>query len=201
MKIFRSVLSASLIAVLSLPAPLSTAWSKDPTDPDADYDRLDYMGESGKKVDVIEWEGNLEIHVYPAGSLRGLGLKMDRKNGKKVMVISYRFDTTPKPLIRRALVSIDLTENFKVFKDPTEREFDKIVISNNGLAKPLVAFKTDPEPTQLYPDGHPALANGQEKPEKKAPARATASQSDSAPPARTQTAPTDENGTIKPFSF
>ena len=29
-----------------------------------------------KRVDVIEWAGNLEIHVYPAGSLAGLGLKL-----------------------------------------------------------------------------------------------------------------------------
>ena len=41
------------------------------------YDRLDGTGESGKKVNVIEWEGNLEIHVYPKGSVKGLAMKLD----------------------------------------------------------------------------------------------------------------------------
>src|SRR4051812_30563328 len=73
----------------------------------ADYDRLDGMGSSGKKVQVIEWEGNLEIHVYPSGSLQGLSLKIDRANKERpVMVIGYRFDAAKKPLIRRAILGI-----------------------------------------------------------------------------------------------
>jgi len=122
-------------------------------DPDADYDRLDGTGASHEKVQVIEWEGNLEVHVYPKGSLVGLGLKLDKRDkDKPVMVISYRFGGTP--LIRRAILGINLKEGFKTFKDPTEEEFDKIVISNDGQDSPVVAFRLDPTPTQLYPDGY-----------------------------------------------
>lgn len=125
---------------------------------DANYDRLDGVGKSGKTVQVIEWEDNLEIHVYPPGSLKGLALKIDHpSNGKKVMVIGYRFADNPKQqLIRRAILGISLQEGFKTYKDPTETEFDKIIISNNGLSGQVVGFRLDPAPTQLYPDGSPA---------------------------------------------
>jgi hypothetical protein len=123
---------------------------------DDDYDRLDGTGLSGKKVNVIEWEGNLEIHVYPAGSLKGLSLKLDKKNDyKPVMVIGYRFEGSSTPLIRRAILGIKLNEGFKTYRDTTADGYDKIVISNNGLATPLVAFKLDTAPAQSYPDGHP----------------------------------------------
>jgi hypothetical protein len=130
-------------------------------DPDADYDRLDGSGKSGKTVQVIEWEDNLEVHVYPPGSLKGLALKIDRPSkGKKVMVLGYRFADAPKQqLIRRAILGISLTDGFKVYKDPTETEFDKIIISNNGLSGQVVGFALDPTPTQLYPDGYPAGGN------------------------------------------
>jgi len=163
------------------------------SDPDPTYDRLDGTGESGKRVNVIEWEGNLEIHVYPQGSLRGLALKIDDRNKQKpVMVIGYRFDNDPsKQLIRRAILSIDIKKGFKVFRDPRELEFDKIIISNNTLASQVVAFNLDPEPAQLYPDGHPA--NGvfaRETP--KMPSRA---------PAGKKPEEAHEEGAIKPFAW
>ena len=132
--------------------------------PEDDYDRLDGKGKSGKKVDVVEWEGNLEVHVYPKGSLVGLALKLDEKNGKKVMVIGYRFDNSHgESLIRRALVSIPFTASFKAFKDPSAEDYDKIIISNNGLSGQVASFKLDPEPATLYPEGHPALQAKEEK--------------------------------------
>ena len=125
-----------------------------------EYDVFDGTGKSGKTVNVIEWENNLEIHVYPKGSLAGLGLKIDEPSkGKKVMVIAYRFDNAPKVTqIRRAILSIPLRDGFKVYKDPSADDYDKVIISNNTLSDNVVAFKTDPPPTQLYPDGHPSLA-------------------------------------------
>src|SRR5262245_55727188 len=85
-------------------------------DPEANFDRLDGKGKSQKRVDVIEWEGNLEIHVYPAGSVAGLGMKLDdASNSKdKVMVIAYRFTNNPsETLIRRAILGIPMSKNFK----------------------------------------------------------------------------------------
>lgn len=155
-----------------------------------DYDRLDGTGMSGKKVNVIEWEGNLEIHVYPGGSLKGLSLKLDKKNkDKPVMVIGYRFDSDPsQQLIRRAILGINMAEGFKAFRDPSAgSEYDKIVISNNGQAG-LASFTLDAEPTQLYPDGHPALAKKEPVEEVRAPA----SKGKDTPAA-------DEDGTIQPF--
>lgn len=157
MKTYLSFAWITLLLTLSL-----TAAAGAPS-PDEDYDRMDGTGASGKKVNVIEWEGNLEIHVYPAGSLKGLALKLDKRNkDRPVMVIGYRFDNDPKKqLIRRAILGIDLAESFKTYRDPSSgTEYDKIVISNNGLAGEMVAYKLDPAPTQLYPDGHPALAQG-----------------------------------------
>jgi hypothetical protein len=157
-------LTRSLIGLIALSLISATTHSlraddsaSDPNS-DANYDRLDGVGKSGKTVQVIEWEDNLEIHVYPPGSLKGLALKIDHpSNGKKVMVIGYRFADNPKEqLIRRAILGISLQEGFKTYKDPTETEFDKIIISNNGLSGQVVGFRLDPAPTQLYPDGSPA---------------------------------------------
>jgi hypothetical protein len=165
-KNLRKNLNRSLTVFFSLSLLLvsvSSIKADDAGDPnsDANYDRLDGVGKSGKTVQVIEWEDNLEIHVYPPGSLKGLALKIDHPSkDKKVMVIGYRFADNPKEqLIRRAILGISLTEGFKTFKDPTETEFDKIIISNNGLSGQVVGFALDPAPKQLYPDGHPALAN------------------------------------------
>lgn len=131
-------------------------------DPDPDFDRLDGTGASGKKVHVIEWEGNLEIHVYPKGSLQGLAMKLDTRNqSKPVMVLGYRFDTEPgKVVVRRAVLGIPLGPTFHTYQDRSEADFDKVIATNHELGKPLLAFKLDPPPTQLYPEGHPALAEG-----------------------------------------
>jgi hypothetical protein len=157
-----------------------------------DFDRLDGTGASGKRVDVIEWEGNLEVHVYPKGSLKGLALKLDEKNkDKPVMVIGYRFDNAPKSqLIRRAILGIKLKEPLKTFRDPSADDYDKIIISNNGLSGQMQAFKLDPAPAQLYPDGHPALAKTEEK---RKPASKEEQRPVYAPPK------VDEDGRIQPF--
>ena len=52
------------------------------------FDRLDGTGPSGKTVDVIEWDGNLEIHVTPKTSLKGLGAKLDERTAGKNSTIS-----------------------------------------------------------------------------------------------------------------
>ncbi len=171
----------------------SVTYGNPAVNPDKDYDRLDGKGPSGKKVDVIEWEGNLEIHTYPKGSLIGLGLKLDESaKGKKVMVISYRFNNAPNaPLIRRALVSIPFGAIFKAYKDPSADDYDKVIVSNNGLSGQVIAFQLDPEPKQLYPDGHPALAK---KEEAKSPREPASKPVENA-------APAEEDGGIRHFEW
>ncbi|HLE00389.1 MAG TPA: hypothetical protein VJB59_09020 [Bdellovibrionota bacterium] len=165
---------------------------------DRDYDRLDGKGASGKRVNVIEWEGNLEVHVYPAGSLKGLGLKLDKTNKKKpVMVLSYRFDNAPrKPLIRRAILGIDLQDGFKTYRDPSALDYDKIIVSNNGLSGQVIAFKLDAEPTQLYPDGHPVLRSVASE---KAPTKNKAAESRGGTGGNFRQGLDEETGTIQPF--
>lgn len=206
-----SALSAAVVCGLTLSIPShSLKAAEEPgtvakaADDDANYDRLDGMGASGKKVNVIEWEGNLEIHVYPAGSLKGLALTIDRKTkDKPVMVIGYRFMDSPgKQLIRRAIIDgISLTDNFRAYRDKSADDYDKIVITNNNLDKVLTAYKLEPKPTQLYPDGHPALvAQGDSS---------SNSSSDDRQPASTKAAKAkqaaadreemEDSGTIHPF--
>lgn len=129
----------------------------------AHFDRLDGHGASGEKVDVIEWQGNLEIHVTPRGSLQGLALKLDKHDqGNPVMVIGYRFKSEPgTQLIRRAVLGIPLSTGFKVYKDPTDPDYDKIIITMNALPSPLVAFRLDPPPKRLYPAGYAAALKAQ----------------------------------------
>jgi hypothetical protein len=118
------------------------------------YDRLDGTGDSGKKVDVIEWEGNLEIHSSPRTSLKGLSAKLDnRDQGKSVMVIGYRFANTPRPLVRRAILGIPFNAKVKAYIDPTEKDYDKLAITNQNLTAPWVPYKLEASPKQWYPDG------------------------------------------------
>lgn len=192
LKISKLFVFAFSLSLATLPLERAS-WAAE-MDPDANYDRLDGKGSSRKKVNVIEWEGNLEIHVYPAGSLKGLALKLDKKNkDKPVMVIGYRFDSDPKKtLIRRAILGIPLNEGFTAYKDPAADGYDKIVITQNELGKPLAHFKLDPPPSQLYPEGHPALAqNGEEK-------REPASESKSEEAVKEKNVD-EESGTIRPF--
>lgn len=191
------VLGLSLVNVPALAGDQN--WDASGSDSDANYDRLDGHGKSGKKVNVVEWEGNLEVHVYPKGSLKSLALKLDKKNKKKpVMVIGYNFGDSPNDwLVRRAILGINLHEGFKAYKDPSADDYDKIVISNNGLASPMIAFNYE-QPKQLYPDGHPAL---------KQPERDVASEEKREPAQTTEKRETDEtdknvdqeSGTVKPF--
>ncbi len=118
------------------------------------FDRLDGTGPSKKRVDVVEWEGNLEIHVYPKTSTKALGAKLDtREQGKKVMVISYLFNNSSEPVIRRAILGVPFTAQVKGFIDPTEKEYDKIALSNSDLPAPWMPYKLAPAPKQWGPDG------------------------------------------------
>ncbi len=123
-----------------------------------EFDRLDGTGPSGKKVNVIEWENNLEIHVYPKGSLSGLGLKVDRKDkNKPVMVIEYSFKGTPYTIIRRAVIAVPLKDGFRTYQESNTDDYDKVIITNHTLTASVKPFPLNAAPTQLYPDHHPAL--------------------------------------------
>lgn len=189
-----------LATLIVLACLLSPARAAGPTEDD--FDRLDGTGTSGKTVNVIEWEGNLEVHVYPAGSLAGLGLKLDhRDKNKPVMVLSYRFDHAPdRALVRRAILSIPLREGFRTYKDPSASDYDKIIVTNHQLPG-LLAFKADVEPKQLYPDGHPALGEPSRgvagQAEKKTPPKHAAP----APRAKTAEEAEADEGRAGNFSF
>jgi hypothetical protein len=124
-----------------------------------EYDRLDGHGPSGKKIDVIEWEGNLEIHSYPKGALRAIGMKIDRESKttkNPVMVIEYAFNGVPYTMIRRAMLTIKLPDAFLAFRDASAEGYDKIIVSANRIAD-LPIYALAPPPTQLYPDHHEEL--------------------------------------------
>lgn len=129
-----------------------------------DYDRLDGTGQSGKKVDVIEWEGNLEVHVYPKGSTGGLLLQVDRQNkDRPVMVIQFAFNQYEgeSPLVRRYILGIPIKDGYKLYQDMSTADYDKFVITNNTLGEKSLVAKTYGTPSQKYPNGHPMLAQQQ----------------------------------------
>lgn len=149
----RTLTSALLILSLALTAQAGRV--QEPKD----FDRLDGHGATRKKVDVIEWEGNLEIHVYPKGSLKSLGMKIDKESHttkNNVMVVEYAFNGIAYTLIRRAMLSIPMPDTFQAFRDETAKDYDKIVVSGKPVAG-MKAFALAPPPVQLYPDHHPAL--------------------------------------------
>lgn len=175
---------------------IQTAYGQS-VDQDDDFDRFDGRGKSGKRVDVIEWAGNLEIHVYPKGSLVGLSLQLDKKNkDKPVMVIGYRFNHDPnKQYVRRAILGVPFYAGFHTYKVTNTDEYDKVIISNHQLSGDVVAMTLDQPQKQLYPDGHPMLA---EKDSKSGRVPAQAGYQNTAPVEQKKST-VDEHGTIKPF--
>jgi hypothetical protein len=207
MKLRMGLVAAAAACLLVTAASVLAAGGGNNADPDADYDRLDGTGRSGKTVNVIEWEGNLEVHVYPAGSLSGLALKLDKRNKEKpVMVIGYRFNNDPETqLIRRAILTIPMSEGFKAWRDKSAKDYDKVVISNSRLSgKEYIAFTLEAEPRQLYPDGHPALGQPKVAEKHESESRRPASRGGSAR-GRERAAPRNdvdaESGTIRPFGM
>ncbi len=212
-------LFCQFLVALTVTLALQMAQAADSSREDVDFDRLDGVGKSKKNVNVIEWEENLEIHVYPKNSLKGLALKIDRsKKDRPVMVIGYRFDNSPKTtIIRRAILSIPLEDGFQVFKDPDVPDYDKVIISNHKLANPMVAFRLDPEPTELYPAGPESKrelaevktssydqVNPAEPDAKKAfkpKAESQRKPQSAAEIEQNKAKPVDENGAIKSFSW
>jgi len=119
------------IAVLILTVSVVNAEAKT-----AEIDRLDGKGPSGKRIEVIEWKGNLEIHVYPKGSLLGLSLKKGQVNGKSTLTIGYRLNHSPeKKIFRTTVLKIPLKNRFYTFQDYSTVLYDKILISNAPLNK------------------------------------------------------------------
>jgi hypothetical protein len=142
----------TLLAGLLISSSLSVAKEKKPK-----FDGLDGKGPSGVRVDLIAWDGNLEIHVYPKGKIAGLGFVIDNKSKEKALVISYRFKNTSndEPIIRRSLLE-NITEGFNVFVDNRlqDKEMDKFILTNKDLTKEkgkYVLFKKDAPPAELYP--------------------------------------------------
>lgn len=150
----RSFVLATLFVSMSL-SSVHAARVQEPKE----FDRLDGKGASGNKVDIVEWEGNLEIHVYPKGGLKSLGMKVDRKSETTkdaVMVIEYAFNGVPHTLIRRAVLSVKMPDTFFAYRDPSAKDYDKVIVSGTKLAN-YPSFPLAPAPTQLYPDFHPSL--------------------------------------------
>jgi hypothetical protein len=152
----------ALTTLLALALFAGSAIAGAPKEP-KEFDRLDGRGPSHGKIDVIDWQGNIEIHSYPKGKLAGLGFKLDKKDkNKPVLVISYRFAGVDYKIIRRALDTVGLKEGFKTYRDTTADDYDKIILTNNILNTDVIAFNPDPAPTQLYPDWHESLGGGAE---------------------------------------
>lgn len=183
-----------------------------------DFDRLDGRGPSRVKVDVIEWEGNLEVHVYPGGSLKSLAAKLDeRERDKKVMVLGFRLHGQPgRQLVRRAILGVPFRAGFVAFRDASVTDYDKVILSNHKLAD-LKPIELEPGPAQLYPEGHPANevasadgaadAAGSRLPASQVrapfvpPRREADPAAAVAEPPRPARAFVDENGAIRPFEF
>ncbi len=125
--------------------------------------------------------------------------------------------------MRRAILGVPFREGFLAFRDPGVTEYDKIILSNNGLSAELKKYDLEPGPGQLYPDGHPSNevaadeADSSRKPasqqqQAKAGGRApyvppkresagSVGWKAEAPPQQQAPSGVDENGAIRPFEF
>lgn len=172
---------------------------------DDDFDRLDGTGPSGCKVDAIEWKKNLEFHIYPMGCMATLGFKVDDKNqDKPVLVVEYKPSNGQKKFVKRVLIGdADVKGKFKVYEDKSahvaKKPYDKFIVSKQDFAKSkdvIISKRVGDEPKVLYPEGHPAIA---EKNEKRTPSSGAVPESQST--GGTAAKQVDENGSIGSFDF
>tara|TARA_Y100000590_G_scaffold390511_3_gene466355 strand:+ start:64 stop:777 length:714 start_codon:yes stop_codon:yes gene_type:complete len=134
------------------------------------YEVLDGAGPSRTKVDVIEFKGKMEIHVYPPEHLLGLGARVEKNSdGEKVMVLSYRLSTTSKPLIRRATLNVPFKAGASVlgFEDSRVRGYKKIYLVDTPM-KIGTPYKIDSHFQGSFPDD-PSPATTLAKKEESAP--------------------------------
>lgn len=122
------------------------------------FDRLDGTGPSHVKVHVVEWEGNLEIHVTPKGALQGLGIKYEKENkSRSILILAYRLGLTTSPLVRRAILGIPWPTQVQAYRDLSADGYDKIIFSGTRPSEGrIVPFRLDAPPQQNYPQGHPS---------------------------------------------
>lgn len=205
---FKQGLALIIVAIFLTLSVVSYGggFQTEPFGPKVKYDVFDGTGDSRAKVDVIEWEGNLELHVYPKGMLAGLALKLDQRDKKKpVMVIGYRFRTQAQiQYVRRAILGVNLKEGFKVFEETSADDYTKIVISNHTLQGDVVAFNLDDQLTDLYPAGHPlskAVAQASDKETGSSEGKRVPAQTDNQKEEEAPKAPVDDSGSLKHFNF
>jgi hypothetical protein len=160
MSITKQILFGSVTFFICALFLVFSGYPQAKADDKSEFDRLDGTGNSGKRVDVIEWKDNLELHIYPQGSLAGLALEIDRTNkGRPVMIIGYRFNhDTEEQLIRRAILSKDFKSGFETYISRSDPDMDKILITEKKQPSPgpdYASFELEGPPAHHYPKGHP----------------------------------------------
>ena len=119
------------------------------------YDPLDGTGSTGVRIEVMNWVGNVELHISPKGLLRDLALKLDMdQDDYPVLVVGYKFSKEPKPVIQRIRLENELKTGFKVFRSNSAENSssDEIIISNNSLVdEEITEIPFDPEPIAMFP--------------------------------------------------
>lgn len=99
------------------------------------FDNRSYNGKFYPRVDIIEWgsPSHMEVHVYSKEKPIKLSFQLERKNGKVVMLIDYFITERNEHVCRRVLAPGHFFENFLVYTDNSDPDFDNTIVTMSPL--------------------------------------------------------------------
>ncbi|MFZ4715576.1 MAG: hypothetical protein ACOYL6_17765 [Bacteriovoracaceae bacterium] len=153
-----------------------------------DYEIFDgrvYNGKFYPQIDVITWNQKKgdpytqHFNVYWKGHPFDMSFKLEEGGAQKILLVRYNFKERNESLCRRVPAPSNFSANFKVYKDTTDKDMDKTILSMDSIAKKEGLTEITPAPYEACPEDkeEPTNALGADpsdpesfkvKPEKKA---------------------------------
>lgn len=103
------------------------------------FDGRVYNGKFYPRIDIIEWrdkpteQTRMEFHVYSKGKPVELSFELEKKDKKRVMLVHYHIVERDEHLCRRVLAPSHFDYGFKVYVDPSDEDFDNVLVSMEKL--------------------------------------------------------------------
>lgn len=102
------------------------------------------------RIDIIEWGepiSHMEFQVYWKGHPLKMTFQLEKKDGKKVMLVNYFIKERNEHVCRRVVAPSHFDDNFMVYSDTSDKDMDNTIVTMNKLPeKKGLALVTD-QPT------------------------------------------------------
>jgi hypothetical protein len=135
MRLMRILFLLATLGMLIVPVEARSASGKSSKPEEfAIFDGRVYNGKYYPRVDIIEWDypphkSHMEFHIYWKGKPVDLSFELETKTGRPVMLVRYHLKERNEILCRRVLAPGHFFEEFYVYRDHSDPDFDNIIVS------------------------------------------------------------------------